>query len=132
MIAFSGVRSSWLMLARNSLLWRLATSSWCDLVSSASNSRAFWMAITAWSAKVRSRRSSLSVNVAFGSRRTAIRPMPRLFHSMGVSTTEKLPIAIPARRRLGGTSAAWSTSAKTTCWRPWMTSSPEVCSSGSG
>ena len=28
MMAFSGVRSSWDMLARNSDLWRLAASSW--------------------------------------------------------------------------------------------------------
>ena len=59
MIAFSGVRSSWLMLARNSLLCWLAISS-CRLLSWISrNSRAFWMAITAWSAKVCANATSL-------------------------------------------------------------------------
>ena len=52
MIAFSGVRSSWDMFARNSDLCWLATSS-CRLLSSISrNSRAFSMAMTAWSANV--------------------------------------------------------------------------------
>ena len=55
MTAFSGVRSSWDMLARNSDLWRLAASS-CRLFSSSSrNSRAFWMARADWAAKVLSR-----------------------------------------------------------------------------
>ena len=51
-IAFSGVRSSWDMLARNSDLWRLAASS-CRLLSAISRkSRAFWMARADWVAKV--------------------------------------------------------------------------------
>src|SRR5512132_3996032 len=46
MTAFSGVRSSWDMLARNSDLWRLAASS-CRLLSAISwKSRAFWLAST--------------------------------------------------------------------------------------
>ena len=53
--AFIGVRISWLIVARNELLASLAASaaaraSWVSL-----NSRAFWIAITAWSAKVLSR-----------------------------------------------------------------------------
>ncbi len=60
MIALSGVRSSCDMFARNSDLCWLATSS-CRLLSWISrNSRAFWMAMTAWSAKVRSSAMSLS------------------------------------------------------------------------
>ena len=52
MIAFSGVRSSWDMLARNSDLWRLAASS-CRLLSPISRKRrAFWMARADWVAKV--------------------------------------------------------------------------------
>ena len=51
-IAFSGVRSSWDMLARNSDLWRLAASS-CWLLSAISrNRRAFWMASADCVAKV--------------------------------------------------------------------------------
>ena len=54
MMAFSGVRSSWDMLARNSDLCWLAASS-CRLFSSISRkSRAFWMARADWVAKVRS------------------------------------------------------------------------------
>ena len=52
MIALSGVRSSWDMLARNSDLCRLAASI-CWLFSSISrNSRAFWIARADWVAKV--------------------------------------------------------------------------------
>ena len=45
MIALSGVRSSCDMLARNSLLCRLAVSSSRLLISISRNSRAFWMAM---------------------------------------------------------------------------------------
>ncbi len=52
MMALSGVRSSWLMLARNCDLRSLASAS-CRLLSwISSNSRTFSIAITAWSAKV--------------------------------------------------------------------------------
>ena len=52
MMAFSGVRSSWLMLARNCDLCWLASASWRLLSWISSNSRTFSIAITAWSAKV--------------------------------------------------------------------------------
>ena len=52
MMAFSGVRSSWDMLARNSDLWRLAASSCRPLSSISRNSRAFWIARADWVAKV--------------------------------------------------------------------------------
>ena len=52
MMALSGVRSSWLILARNCDLCWLASAS-CRLLSwISSNSRTFSIAITAWSAKV--------------------------------------------------------------------------------
>ena len=60
MIAFSGVRSSCDMLARNSDLCWLAISSWRLLSWISRNRRAFWIAITAWSAKVFSSAISLS------------------------------------------------------------------------
>jgi hypothetical protein len=55
MIALSGVRSSCDMLARNSDLCRLATSSW-------RNSRAFSMASADWVAKVISSRTTSAGN----------------------------------------------------------------------
>src|SRR5215471_3159898 len=51
-MALSGVRSSWLILARNCDLCWLASSS-CRLLSwISSNKRTFSIAIAAWSAKV--------------------------------------------------------------------------------
>ena len=61
MIALSGVRSSCDMLARNSDLCLLATSSWRLLSWISWNSRAFWIAITACSAKVLSSANCLIV-----------------------------------------------------------------------
>jgi len=51
------------------------------------NSRAFWIAITAWSAKVCSSASSLSVN-APRDRATPTTPMPRSSHTIGAKATE--------------------------------------------
>ena len=84
MIALSGVRSSWLMLARNSLLWRLAASSWRLLSSISWNSRAFWIAIAAWSAKVLSR-----LDLLVGERRRR--------HARDVQVADAA--ALPAHRR---------------------------------
>ena len=61
-MALSGVRSSWLMLARNCDLCWLASASWRLLSWISSNSRTFSMAITAWSAKVVTSSICLSVN----------------------------------------------------------------------
>src|ERR1700752_1240636 len=52
MMALSGVRSSCDMLARNSDLCWLATSSSRLLISSSRNKRAFWMARADWVANV--------------------------------------------------------------------------------
>ena len=61
MMALSGVRSSWLMLARNCDLCWLASAS-CRLLSwISSNSRTFSIAIAAWSAKVVTSSICLSV-----------------------------------------------------------------------
>ena len=62
MMALSGVRSSWLMLARNCDLCWLASASWRLLSWISSNSRTFSIAITAWSAKVVTSSICLSVN----------------------------------------------------------------------
>ena len=52
MMALSGVRSSWLILARNCDLCWLASASWRLLSSISLNSRAFWIASTDCAAKV--------------------------------------------------------------------------------
>ena len=60
MTAFIGVRISWLMVARNALFASFAASAAARASCVALNKRAFWIAITAWSAKVLSSRLSLS------------------------------------------------------------------------
>ena len=62
MMALSGVRSSWLILARNCDLCWLASASWRLLSWISSNSRTFSIAITAWSAKVVTSSICLVVN----------------------------------------------------------------------
>ena len=62
MIALSGVRSSCDMLARNSLLCRLATSSCRPLSSISRKSRAFWMASADCVAKVLRRSITCGAN----------------------------------------------------------------------
>ncbi len=81
--AFIGVRISWLIVARKALLASFAVSaaaraSWVCL-----NSRAFWIAITAWSAKVLSSAISLSENGLGGWRSIMIEPIPRSSHTIG-------------------------------------------------
>ncbi len=69
MMAFSGVRSSWLMFARNCDLCWLASASWLFASWSSENSRAFSMAMTAWSANVSTSAICRSVNGATNLRR---------------------------------------------------------------
>ncbi len=52
MTAFIGVRISWLIVARKALLASLAASAWARASCVSLNILAFWIAITAWSAKV--------------------------------------------------------------------------------
>src|SRR5215510_13280037 len=74
-MALSGVRSSWLMLARNCDLCWLAISSW-RLFSSISVKRcAFWIASTDCAAKVFMRSMVLDANAPGCLRRTASTPM---------------------------------------------------------
>src|SRR6516225_7731667 len=61
-MALSGVRSSWLMLARNCDLCWLASASWRLLSWISSNNRTFSMAMAAWSANVVARSICRSVN----------------------------------------------------------------------
>ena len=102
MIAFSGVRSSWDMLARNSDLWRLAASS-CRLLSSISRkSRAFWMASADWVAKVRSSSIVSGGNVAGRLRVTPRQPMSRPSRTIGTARMR------PDTRTRSGSRAAGS------------------------
>jgi hypothetical protein len=75
--AFIGVRISWLMVARNALLASLAASAAARASLASLNRRAFWIAITAWSAKVSSSLISLSAKGPGGWRVTWIEPMLR-------------------------------------------------------
>ena len=74
MIAFSGVRSSCDMLARNSDLCRLAASSWRLLSSISRKSRAFWMANADCVAKVFSTLDDLGRELAGRCSRSTTRP----------------------------------------------------------
>jgi hypothetical protein len=51
MTAFIGVRISWLIVARKELLASLAASACARAFWASRNKRAFWIAITAWSAR---------------------------------------------------------------------------------
>ena len=103
MIALSGVRSSCDMLARNSDLCLLASSSSRLLAWISLNRREFWIAITAWSAKVLSSASSLSLNGCGGLRETWIAPTPRPSQSIGAKAIEKLPFTAAMRSNGAGT-----------------------------
>ena len=88
MMALSGVRSSCDMLARNSDLCLFASSSSRLLSWISLKRRAFWIAITAWSAKVFRSVSSLALKGDIGMRETWIAPTPRPSQSMGAKAIE--------------------------------------------
>ena len=91
MTAFSGVRSSWDMLARNSDLWRLATSSSADFVSSSRNSRAFTRATDDWAARVCSSSTMSSGNEPTVRRRITTTPTMRSPRSIGIASIDRQP-----------------------------------------
>src|SRR6516162_8491809 len=96
-MALSGVRSSWLMLARNCDLCWLASASWRLLSCISSNSRTFSMAIAAWSAKVEMSSICLSLNGRTVWRIRARTPIAVPSRSIGTATmVRKLPNAGPA------------------------------------
>ena len=72
------------------------------------NCRTFWIAITAWLAKVDSRSISLAEN-GWGSRQvTAITPMTSLSASKGIATALRKPRARASSRMSGVTSGSAS------------------------
>ena len=98
MMALSGVRSSWLMLARNCDLCWLASAS-CWLLSwISSNSRTFSIAITAWSAKVVTSSICLSVNGRTSERTIDMTPMGVPSRSNGTPSMVRKP---PSFMRFG-------------------------------
>ncbi len=66
-------------------------------------SRAFWIAITAWSAKVFRSAASLSLNATGGKRTTWIVPMPRPAQNIGAISIEKLGARLAISRIPSGT-----------------------------
>ena len=88
-MALSGVRSSWLMLARNCDLCRLATSSWALLLDLVEQ-RAFWIASADWAANVWTS-STVSGEGARPPRQTTRPPMMRSSRSSGKPRSERNP-----------------------------------------
>ena len=96
-------------------------------------SRAFWIAITAWSAKVRSSRCSLSSNARSSGRPTRIEPIALPSQSIGATATEYVSPSCPAiRRSPSGTSGSFSTSEYVTRRRSRIACSLAVPASGTG
>ena len=95
--AFSGVRSSCDMLARNSDLWRLATSSSRSRRCSASSSWAFWMAIAPWAANVVTSATVRSSNASTVSRHSTITPTTLSPVSIGTPHMVRKPPSSRAR-----------------------------------
>ena len=88
--AFSGVRSSCDMLARNSDLWRPATSS-------SRKSCTFWIAIAPCAAKVVIRSSVRSPNSSICSRHSVMTPMTFSSASIGTPMMVRKPPSSRAR-----------------------------------
>ena len=93
MTAFSGVRNSCDMLARNSDLCRLATSSLRLLCCKARNVRALWIATADWLASVSRRSTVREGNAPVTFRRTSSAPMVSCSHCNGIATSERQPAA---------------------------------------
>ena len=91
MTALSGVRSSCDMLARNSDLCLLATSSSAVFRSSSRNSRALRMARHDWLANVCSSSQISSAKLPGRRRRTTSTPTMSPSRSMGTATNERQP-----------------------------------------
>src|SRR5262245_309936 len=90
-IAFSGVRNSWLILARNCDLCSLASAS-CRLLSwISSNSRTFSIAIAAWSANVLTSSISLLVNGRTSARDNVTTPIVTPSRNIGTPSAVRYP-----------------------------------------
>ena len=106
MTAFIGVRISWLIVARNELFASLAASAAARASCVSLNRRTFWIAITAWSAKVCARATSWSSKRPVAARRITMQPMAAPSRSNGTNRPTGNPARAPARACAG------------TPWRP--------------
>ena len=95
--AFSGVRSSCDMLARNSDLWRPATSSSRSRCWRATNSWTFWIAIAPCAAKVVTSSTVRSSNAATRSRHSVMTPITFSAASIGTPSIVRKPPSSRAR-----------------------------------
>ena len=118
----------WLMTSSTSAVAVCCSSA--SLVSL--NRRAFWIAITAWSANVLSSASSLSVNGLGGWRIAQIEPTPRSSHSIGAHATVALPLSSMTPRTAGGGSTIALVSGMCNVCRSRMTRPVIVCPIGLG
>ena len=119
--AFSGVRSSWDMLARNSDLCRLATSSSWLLRASSWKSRAFWIASADWLANVSTSSTIGSGNAPGVRRRTTSAPRMRSSRTSGTASIDRQPArASCVKCASGGTSpmSATATGVRVSAARP--------------
>src|SRR5215510_7723039 len=96
MMALSGVRSSWLMLARNCDLCWLAISSWRLFSWISVNRRTFWMAMTAWAAKVSSNSIWRGENGPTVDLRSSMAPTAVPSRIMGAAITARNPRSLAA------------------------------------
>ena len=98
MIAFSGVRSSWDMFARNCDLCWLATSSSRLVSSTCWNRRAFSIARTDWLANVWSRSTTACGNSPGVLRRITSAPTTRCSRTSGTASSARKPVRRRASR----------------------------------
>ncbi len=106
MTAFIGVRISWLIVARKALLASLAASAAARASCASLNRRAFWIAITPWSAKVWSRLMSLSEYAEGSFLAAAMQPMRAPCQIIGATTREPMPVFSANRRMTSGHAVA--------------------------
>ena len=99
--AFIGVRISWLIVARNELLASLAASAAARASFVSLNRRTFWIAITAWSAKVSTRAISAASNGRTSSRSSEITPRASPSRSNGTLSAVRNPMRFWMSRTSG-------------------------------
>ena len=92
MTAFIGVRISWLIVARNELFASFAASAAARASLVSLNKRTFWIAITAWSAKVSTRAISALSNGRTSSRSSEITPRASPSRSSGTLSAVRNPM----------------------------------------
>src|SRR5215469_16125454 len=127
MIALSGVRSSWLMLATNCDLCWLASSSWRPFSSTSVNRLAFWIASTDCAANVCRRSIVLLENSPGCRRRTTSAPTTSSAPMSGTTSRDRYPARSmiscagkggSSRRSATCTGSRWSVASRTAAEMP--------------